>query len=216
MGTSPAQGYVSMPQRRMGTSTDLHDRAICAGCDDRVVALVEQYVKVLDLPTEHLRVTTDRAEYGAWLGRRVSSAYGGAYCFLHREGIHAVLINLERIDLAMPKALEVVVVEELVHMRDHLDGDHRRHAKHGHDRIARRVSHLTGATLDEIRSALIPVERRPYRYVYACPRCGVRVPRKRRGTWSCARCSPRFDARYVLRIVEDLGAGTRAGRTNVQ
>jgi predicted SprT family Zn-dependent metalloprotease len=133
---------------------------------------------------------------------------------MHREGFHAILINLERIDLSLPRALEVVVAEELVHMRDHLDGDRRRHAKHGYDRIAHRVSELTGASLEEIRSALIPVKRRPYRYVYACPGCGVRVPRKRRGTWSCARCSPKFDQRYVLRIVEDLASMDEAA--NVQ
>lgn len=89
-------------------------------------------------------------------------------------------------------------------MRDHLDGDLRRHAKHGYDRVAHRVSQLTGASLEEIRTALIPVKRRPYRYVYACPGCGVRVPRKRMGRWSCSRCSPRFDCRIVLQIVERL------------
>jgi predicted SprT family Zn-dependent metalloprotease len=192
----------------------LEVRPVLEECDPRVVPLVERYIAVLSLPTERLRVTTDRGEYSSWLGRRVSSAYGGAYCFMHREGIHAILINLERIDLSAPRALEVVVAEELVHMRDHLDGDRRRHAMHGYDRIAHRVAALTGASLEEIRSALIPVERRPYRYIYACPGCGIRVPRKRRGTWSCAQCSPSFDPRFVLRIVEDVAS--IEGAANVQ
>lgn len=203
-----------MPVSRMSDRKKLEDRPVFVSCDPRVVTLVERYVTALSLPTDRLRVTTDRHEYGSWLGRRVSSAYGGAYCFMHREGIHAILINVERIDINAPRALEVVVAEELVHMRDHLDGDRRRHAKHGYDRIAHRVSELTGATLKDIRSALLPVKRRPYRYVYACPGCGVRVPRKRRGTWSCARCSPRFDPRYVLRIIEDLATAEDA--SNVQ
>jgi hypothetical protein len=173
-------------------------------CDESVVLLVEKYIRRLALPVETLHVTTDRRVYERWLGRRIASSYGGAYCFLRRTGVHAVLINLERIDLTQPRALEVVIAEELLHMRDHLDGDHRGHAKHGHDRIAYRVAALTGASLDEIRSALIPVKRRPYRYIYACPGCGVRVPRKRTGRWSCSRCSPRFDPRFVLRIVEHL------------
>lgn len=183
---------------------DPRTRTVFGASDARVVSLVEEYARRLDLPLEDLRVTTDRAEYGSWLGRRISSAYGGAYVFLRHAGIHAVLINLERIDGANPRNVEIVVAEELIHMRDHLDGDLRRHAKHGHDRIAWRVAELTGASLEEIRSALLPVKRRPYRYIYACPGCHVRVPRKRKGTWSCGRCSPSFDRRYVLRIVEEL------------
>src|SRR5699024_4406393 len=99
--------------------------------------------------------------------------------------------------------------EELIHMRDRLDGDLRGHAKHGYDRIAHRVAAITGASLDEIRTALIPVKRRPYRYVYACPACGMRVLRKKTGRWSCGRCSPAFDPRYELRIVERLTEGSR-------
>ena len=173
-------------------------------CDDNLVTLIERYVARLSLPTDVLWITTDRDTYSRWLGRRVPSAYGGAYCYLRQRKIHAVLIHLARIDLSQPRALEVVVAEELVHMRDHLDGDRRRHAKHGHDRIAYRVAELTGASLEEIRSALVPVRRRPVRYIYECPGCGVRVPRRRKGTWSCGRCAPGFDPRYVLRIVEHL------------
>jgi predicted SprT family Zn-dependent metalloprotease len=173
-------------------------------CDPQVRTLVEQYIQKLRLPDDALWVTTDRSVYGRWLGRRIPAAYGGAYVFLRRQRVHAVLINLERIDQSKTRAVEVVVAEELIHMRDHLDGDRRRHAKHGHDRIAHRVAHLTGTTLDNVRSALIPVQRRPYRYVYGCPGCGIRVPRKKRGTWSCSRCSPGFDPRYVLRIVDVL------------
>jgi predicted SprT family Zn-dependent metalloprotease len=189
-------------------------QGIFVRCDVAVSRLVLEYVEKLSLPTSDLRVTTDRGVYGRWLSRRIPSSYGGAYCYLRRERIHAILINLERIDPSATRGVEIVVAEELIHMRDHLDGDHRRHAKHGHDRIARRVAALTGSTLEEVRSALIPVRRRPYRYIYACPSCGVRVPRKRRGTWSCARCSPRFDPRYVLRIVEEVNVTD--GPANVQ
>lgn len=175
-------------------------------CDPQVVPLVESYIRRLALPVEDMWVTTDRKLYGSWLGRRIPSSYGGAYCFLRRSRVHAILINLERIDLEQPRSLEIVVAEELIHMRDHLDGDLRGHAKHGYDRIAVRVADITGASMEEVRSALIPVKRRPYRYIYACPNCGVRVPRRKSGRWSCGRCSPRFDARYELRIIERLGS----------
>lgn len=175
--------------------------------DEETRSLLARYLDRLALPSAGLRVTTDRATFGRWLGRPVGSALGGAYAFLPRPGEHLVLVNLPRIDRAQPRALEIVVVEELLHMRDRLDGDLRRHAKHGHDRIARRVAALTGATLAEVQGCLLPVRRRPYRYLYGCPRCGLRVPRRVRGTWSCGRCAPRYDERYRLRLVADLAAG---------
>ena len=148
--------------------------------------LLKRYVALLELPTDRLRVTTDRRVFESWLGRRLRSSIGGAYAFAPavRRSSRS-LINLPRIDRSRPQSLEVVVAEELLHMRDQLDGDLRRHAKHGYDRIAHRVSALTGATLDEIRASLVPPVRRPARYVYGCPSCGVRVPRQRPGTWSC-------------------------------
>ena len=171
-----------------------------------VASLVDRYVARLDLPTDDLWLTDDRAVFAGWLGRRIPAHYGGAYCYLSRERAHAVLINTARIDLDAHRALEVVVCEELVHMRDHLDGDHRRHAHHGHDRIAIRVAELTGATPDEIRAALRPRERRTARYVYRCPGCGMTVRRKVRGTWSCGRCAPVFRREFTLRLVTEDGA----------
>lgn len=170
--------------------------------DASLMVLVHRYVALLDLPTDRLRVTTSRAVYAQWIRRRVPSAYGGAYCFVRGRGLHAVLVNMARIDQEKPFAVEVVVAEELLHMRDHLDGDTRRHAHHGYDRIALRVAELTGVSLEEIRSALIPPNRRPVRYVYQCPRCQVRIGRRKRGTWSCGRCASRFDPRLVLHLVD--------------
>jgi hypothetical protein len=163
--------------------------------------LLQRYITLLDLPVDRLKVTTERAVFETWLGRRIGSSMGGAYAFVPRLSQHLILINLARIDLSQPRALEVVVAEELVHMRDRLDGDLRRHAKHGHDRIAFRVAELTGATLEEIRGALLPSARRPALYVYRCPACGLSVPRRKRGTWSCSRCAPSFDRRFVLQPV---------------
>lgn len=169
--------------------------------DAETERLLDLYLERLALPTDRLRATTDRKTFERWLGRRVSSSLGGAYVFLPRPGDHAILINLPRIDRSKPRSLEVVVAEELVHMRDYLDGDRRRHAKHGHDRIALRVAELTGATLEEIRQALIPPRRRPARYLYACPTCRMTIRRRRRGCWSCARCAPHFDSRHQLELV---------------
>jgi len=172
-------------------------------CDECIHDLLSRYIALLDLPTDHLYVTTHRPTFARWLGRRtISGSIGGAYCFVRQSGQHVVLVNLDRIDVSRESAIEVVVAEELLHMRDHLDGDTRGHAHHGYDRIAHRVSRLTGVPLPDIRSALLPVQRRPVKYRYACPRCQRRVDRRRKGTWSCGQCAPAFDRRFVLQLVE--------------
>jgi hypothetical protein len=173
---------------------------------DETRELLERYVALLVLPTDRLRVTTERRVFKRWLGRRLRSSIGGAYTFAPASGEHLILIDLPRIDQSRPRSLEVVVAEELLHMRDRLDGDLRRHAKHGYDRIAQRVSALTGATLDEIRASVLPPVRRPARYVYGCPSCGVRVPRQRQGRWSCSRCAPQFDPKFLLRLQPPSGS----------
>jgi hypothetical protein len=167
--------------------------------------LLERYVARLDLPTNRLRVTTERREFERWLGRRIRASVGGAYAFAPSADEHLILINLPRIDRSRPRSLEVVVAEELLHMRDRLDGDLRRHAKHGYDRIAHRVSALTGATLEEIRASLVPPQKRPARFLYSCSACGASVGRQRQGIWSCGRCSPRFDRRFILRLQSMAG-----------
>lgn len=174
------------------------------GCDDRLVEYVRVYTNRLRLPTEDLWITTNRSTFDRWVGRKVGGSIGGAYVFHPGRGKHLVLINTKRIDHSRPKSLEIVVAEELLHMRHRIDGDRRRHAKHGYDRIAIEVARLTGASMDDVRHCVRPVVRRQPKYVYACPRCGMEVHRRRTGIWSCGRCAPRFDPRVQLRIVRRL------------
>ena len=169
--------------------------------DEETLRHLNRYIDLLDLPRDIMRVTTQRAMFARWIGRRLDNSYGGAYVYLSLVQEHAIFINLEKIDRSQPRALEVVVAEELVHMRDRLDGDLRGHAKHGYDRIAHRVAEITGASLEEIRSALLPPKRRAPRFLYRCPGCGSLVARRSKGTWSCSRCSPRFDPRFILELI---------------
>lgn len=169
--------------------------------DTRIAAFVASYCARLSLPTDDLWLTTDRSTYNEWVGRRVGGSIGGAYVYHPGRKKHLILINLKRIDLSRPQSLEIVVCEELLHMRHRIDGDRRRHAKHGYDRIAVQVSELTGASLEDVRHCVLPVKRRAPKYLYACPKCKMEVPRSRVGVWSCGRCSPTFDRRYQLQIV---------------
>ena len=181
----------------------------------QVIDLMLHYGDIFDLLQHPLQFTTSRRVFGRWLGRRIPSAYGGAYVYLNHKSTHAILINLERIDHSREKSLEIVVAEELMHMRDWLDGDRRRHAKHGHDRIALRVAHITGADIEEVRSALVPIQPRDYRYIYVCPNCGHQVPRKRRGTWACRPCYDATGRKHVLRLDKYLDTDVKSD-ANVQ
>jgi hypothetical protein len=174
-------------------------------CDTAVQELCGRWSERLDLAGERLQITTSRRRFELWLGRRVDARIGGAYAFVPGTKTHIVLINLPRIDTAQPKAVELVVCEELLHMRHRLDGDHRRHAKHGYDRIAHQVATLTDSTLDEVRSVLIPQSKRPYRYRYECPTCRTSILRRKRGVWSCSRCSPTFSRKHQFVLVEEFG-----------
>lgn len=53
--------------------------------------------------------------------------------------------------------------------------------------------------------------------LYRCPACGLEVPRRRRGTWSCARCDSRWNPRFRLVLAAVLeprpsGRAARRGR----
>ncbi|MGH2560110.1 MAG: hypothetical protein ACRDJH_13675 [Thermomicrobiales bacterium] len=183
--------------------------------ESHLLDLINSTLSALSMSSEQLRVTTRQPTFERWLGRRLGSSVGGAYAYLSGEDAHLVLINLKRIDLRQPRAMEIVVVEELIHMRDRLDGDHRRHAKHGYDRIAMRVAKMTGASLEEVRSCLIPPRRRPYRYLYECATCGATVRRRRTGLWSCGRCAPRFDRRHVLFLAHEISNAHDDGETSL-
>lgn len=171
-----------------------------------VRAHVQRYAALLGIEHEPALVTVSKAQFEAWLGRRVSSSLGGAYVFSRRLDRHLILVNVPRLNPHALRAIELVVAEELIHLRDWSIGDRRRHARHGYDRIAHEVARITGASLDEIRSVLLPPERRPFKWLYACPGCGITVRRRRKGTWSCARCSPSFDRRFVLKLVGEIPA----------
>lgn len=177
--------------------------AITTVDDGEVRIHLERYVAALALGDEPLWVTSSRSAFEQVLGRRVGAGIGGAYVYHPKRKCHLIVINLARIDRAKPRAVELVVAEELIHMRDWIDGDRRRHAKHGHDRIAGRVAALTGASLEEIRSCLLPIRQREVRYLYRCPGCRRTIERKRRGIWSCACCSLRFDRRFVFVMERD-------------
>lgn len=171
---------------------------------EEIQAQTRRYAALLGIERELMCVTGSKALFEQWLGRKIGSSLGGAYVHSRRQRKHLILINLPRLNPELPIAVELVVAEELIHLRDWVMGDRRRHSKHGHDRIAHEVARVTGASLEDIRNSLIPTRQLPFRWIYRCPGCGMMVKRKRKGTWSCARCANRFDPRFVLQLVGEI------------
>lgn len=183
-----ARELMNQPGSEHSPSQPYEPEIVFATDDAETVSLVRAYAERLAIGGVSCMVTTRRADFKRWLGRAVPASYGGAYAYDPRQDRHLVLINLDRIDRRRPRAVEIVICEELLHLRDRLDGDLRRHAKHGHDRIARRVAALVGVPIDDVRSCLLPTASRSYRYVVRCDACGWHVLRKKRGRWACPVC----------------------------
>src|SRR4051794_10228223 len=117
---------VSLVARRGSSAANsdrIDSRTTFEALDPEIRTLVVRYAELLGLSLTDLSITTNRREFEKWLGRRVGASIGGAYVFLAKSNRHAILINLPRIDRAKPRSVELIVAEELIHMRDHLDGD---------------------------------------------------------------------------------------------
>lgn len=90
-----------------------------------------------------------------------------------------------------PHELEPTLLHEMLHLA----------LRRGHDTVFQAEARRLGAPMRASGEAA----HRPYKYVYACPRCGLAVRRRLRGTWSCGRCgNGRYDERFRLRLVERL------------
>lgn len=185
------------------------------------------YWQKLHLPTHELpllAMTQDRQEYMQWTGKRLNTMALGCYCYLpsaasfsvrwrrggSRQGElsphrHLIFVEPEM----QARSLEVTIAHELIHLADRVNGTPRRHRHHGYDSIAADEAAITGYGLEELRKLLhdesakreqIRRERRPIRYLYACPHCGKEYPRTRRYSQavSCSSCDKSYNPRYRL------------------
>lgn len=185
------------------------------------------YWQKLHLPTRELpllAMTQDRQEYMQWTGKRLNTMALGCYCYLpstntfsarlRRSGtkpgetpLHRHLIFIE--PEMQARSVEVTIAHELIHLADRVNGTPRRHRHHGYDSIAADEAAITGYGLEELRNLLheestkreqMRRERRPIRYLYACPSCGKEYPRTRRYSQavSCSSCDKSYNPRYRL------------------
>ncbi len=187
------------------------------------------YWQKLRLPSHELpllAITQDRQEYMQWTGKRLNTMALGCYCYLpaptlrQRRGStlqgevfqHRHLIFIEP-DM-QARSIEVTVAHELIHLADRVNGTPRRHRHHGYDSIASDEAAITGYGLEELRNLLheesvkreqMRRERRPIRYLYACPHCGKEYPRTRRYSQavSCSSCDKSYNPRFRLQVRSD-------------
>lgn len=211
--------------------------------DPVVQRWLAHYWQKLRLPARELSLlalTQDRQEFTRWTGKRLNSMALGCYCYLSAPtykmfparrarslpaeplpGLeqsapapqlgHRHLIFIE--SGLQPRALEVTVAHELIHLADRVNGTARRHRHHGYDSIAADEAAITGYDLEELRrllyeeSARRETQRRvhrPLRYLYLCPHCGKQYPRVRRYSHpvSCSQCDKTYNPRYRLVLEE--------------
>lgn len=90
-----------------------------------------------------------------------------------------------------PAELDATLLHEMLHLA----------LRRGHDAVFCSAAARVGAPMRAAGRA----EHRPFKYVYACPQCGVRIKRRRKGVWACGACgNGRYNQRYRLQIVEYL------------
>lgn len=213
----PVRPVPAPPPRQAG--------AIIHGGAD-VAGWLEHYWRKLRLSERelsHLAITQERREFTQWTGKRLNSMALGCYCYLpapaaQRRSLltgdgklasHRHLIFIES-DM-QPRALEVTVAHELIHLADRVNGTPRRHRHHGYDSIAADEAAVTGYSLEELRRLLNEESqrldaqrraRRPIRYLYQCPGCGKEYPRTRRYSQavSCSSCDKHYNPRFLLHL----------------
>lgn len=203
----------------------LQDDPIIHGDQPTLQHWLTHYWQKLALPAHELALlamTQDRQEYSRWTGKRLHSMILGCYCYMppgtakgrgesvQQASPHRHLIFIE--PAMQPKAIEVTVAHELIHLSDRVHGTPRRHHHHGYDAIAADEAAVTGYSLEELRSLLheestrreqVRRQHRPIRYLYACPHCGKTYPRTRRYSQSvsCSSCDKSYNPRFRLLLL---------------
>jgi hypothetical protein len=115
----------------------------------------------------------------------------------------------------LPLGIEVTVAHELIHLADRVSGNPRKHRCHGYDAISVDEAAVTERDPEVLRAQLREEterreaalrEKRPYKYVFECPRCLKEYPRVRRYTRpvSCGRCDRQYNPAYQLRLKQEL------------
>jgi predicted SprT family Zn-dependent metalloprotease len=95
-----------------------------------------------------------------------------------------------------PDSLPVTIAHEMIHLVTPNHGPEFR-------RRGMPIAEALGVTWNEFRYATRWADLRRYRYLYACPRCGLEFPSKKRRRASCGRCNPTgYDERFRLKLSE--------------
>jgi len=95
-----------------------------------------------------------------------------------------------------PESLPVTIAHEMIHLETPNHGPDFRSA-------GRPIAAALGVTWNEFRYATRWADLTRYRYLYACPRCGLEFPSKKRRRASCGKCNPGgYDERYRLKLSE--------------
>lgn len=203
--------------RRLPTPPEMNGSYLIHGDQKTLTYWLLYYWPKFNLPMQELdrlAITQDRQEYIRWMGKRLQHMVIGCYCYVTldrgkgQEYWHIIFIEPNM----QPKAVEVTLAHELIHMADRVKGIPRKHHHHGYDSIAVDEAALTGCSMEELRALVVEASkgreqalrtRNPIRYIYECPGCGMQYPRTRRysSPVSCSQCDKKdYNPLYRLRI----------------
>ncbi len=113
-------------------------------------------------------------------------------CYYRRRVIRLSQLYLQQ----FPEKLPQLLLHEMIHL-----------VVPGHGRAFREQARRCGVADTGLRDftycrPFAPKRRSRWRYVYQCPSCGRRTVKRRAGHWSCGHCSPSYDPRFKLRLIE--------------
>jgi len=95
-----------------------------------------------------------------------------------------------------PDSLPITIAHEMIHLVTPNHGPEFR-------RMGKPIAADLDVTWNEFRYATRWADLSRYRYVYACPRCGLEFPSKKRRRASCGKCNPGgYDDRFRLELSE--------------
>jgi predicted SprT family Zn-dependent metalloprotease len=185
---TPSEDHLVMPRKRPSLRAERDSGQLFLFPDEPPPAEPPDLARVFDRLNERFFCGRLAARV-EWSNRLTSSA---GSCRPEQGLIRVSAVYWKR----HPESLEVTLAHEMIHLETPNHGAEFR-------RIGKPIAAALGVNWNEFRYATRWADLRRYRYLYACPRCGLEYPSKKRRRASCGICHPGgFDEEFRLVLAE--------------